>query len=954
MTAVHATLPPFLRNLEERQQEKLKTSVVKALRLRVPQTPDELWHAIGFRFGRWYARRPVCAEHETPFAFIAAAYFEEADRLFGMAAKGTGKTQGFADIHELNGETRPGTWTAHVGSIEKQAKRCGDYLFEQLEKEKLIGKEVELVLRDIAIEGQPMRSMVKWRNGSRLEILAGTLGQVSGPHPNVGAMDEFELGSWEVWEHFCLTPWAKVVTQAGPRRLGAIVASKLVGPVRSYDFERGQWVWQPVTGWYCNGEAQDWYQVRLRFGQQGESDLTATGCHEVMRADGRRVRVEHLSPGEEIAVISRAFSGEQEQVLIGTLLGDGSVSKAGFLTITHAEGQQAYLRWKAAQFAEFGGHESMVTRTTASCWRTRSARLWHELRARWYPEGRKRVPVDVWCRLDWLGLAVWLMDDGGYDGAHGAGRWVLTATALTDAERANASLALARLGLSGKWFGRGRWTPDRPSAARLREKLRPWIDVSSQQAHGWKRWVGDVAVTPSRQVIAPAEIASVTPVTRRRPTAQLDIEVGGTHNFLLASGVLVGNSKNLHTGDRKRAQMILGSTRFRAKGPVERLLEEKRDVFKVVTWCVYDAMARCDLDCNHVPGFGRCPLWSRQEVQPDGSVDEVPMCAGRAHFATGHLTFEETLSAYLLSDHDSWATIMELRKPSSRGLYFPEFDDRLEGRHVKAEYEYVAGRPVYLGYDEGFNFPLVLGAWQMRDDGVLYEFDVIYRTQTLVGDVIEELDDRPWVEDAELGWPDPSARAGIEEFRRYFMARLGKPVMVWNTDNDRLNGWKVMRRRLWGWDGRATIGWHPRCARSYKDIRGLVKKEGTEDCDKVDDHGADEARYVVFNLERYLGIQDRLNNEGRRPQGSIEREEKARAMRVEGQIKERWERLLALGITLHSLRVTERQFGARRDDLNAALGGWIRENTLAGRLERAGLRGGRSREAEIEEANRPR
>jgi hypothetical protein len=53
------------------------------------------------------------------------------------------------------------------------------------------------------------------------------------------------------------------------------------------------------------------------------------------------------------------------------------------------------------------------------------------------------------------------------------------------------------------------------------------------------------------------------------------------------------------------------------------------------------------------------------------------------------------------------------------------------------------------------------------------------------------------------------------------------------------------------------------------------------------------------------------------------------------------------------LRLIEGRFGARRDDLNQALGGLIREHGWEGRLERAGLRRPPSREAQREETHRP-
>lgn len=599
----HSKLP-WMKNWEERHQAKLRESIRKSLMLRTPTTDEELWMVCGYRWGLWFARKPLTPENDPPFRFLADAYFERWDRMFGMAAKGTGKTAQFAVLHQLNSENKPGTWTAHVGAIERQAMRCNDYVQQALEKESLIGKEVENVLLPIGVKGDSMRSLRKWRNGSRLEILAGTIGQVSGIHPQVGAMDEFELGTWEVWEHF---------------------------------------------------------------------------------------------------------------------------------------------------------------------------------------------------------------------------------------------------------------------------------------------------------------------------------------------------GKALHASPIKRAQMILGSTRFRARGPVDRILTQKKGVFKVIRWSIYDAMAKCTMDCHKDPEWGTCPLYSRQQVQPDGSTQEVKMCHGRAHEGVGHMSRDEVLTAYLMGDMLSWGTLMELDKPTTEGLFFPELqvpdpeDAGRETMHVRSEYEYVPGRPVYLGYDDGFAWPLVLGAWQMRDDGFLYQFDELYLRRALPSAVIEELDKKEWIEDVEIGWPDPSARAAIQQYRDWFQARLGRPVMVWNTDNDRINGWKAVRRRLWTPPGVPMLGYHPRCSSTYGDVAGLAKLEGSEDCQKIDDHGGDQTRYLVYNLDRYLGIQARAEGEYR-PEGGVETARKAIAARTESEIRERYDKLVKLGVKPERLKQVEEGMGpARREEYRRALGSWLAEMTTSGRLQRAGL-----------------
>lgn len=599
---VRGSEPPWLRSLDGATRANLRESVRRALVLRAPRTDAELWLLVAYRWGMGLARRALCPEHDPPFEFVRRAFFQEDERLFALAAKGSGKTTAFAILHILNSQFKPGTWTAHVGAIEIQARRCFDYVQAQLQREQLMGRAVDPLVWQVAVDGAPLRSRILWRNGSRIEVLSGTLNQVSGPHPQIGAMDEVELVDLEVFRHFALA---------------------------------------------------------------------------------------------------------------------------------------------------------------------------------------------------------------------------------------------------------------------------------------------------------------------------------------------------LHEGPQSRAQMLLGSTRFRLGGPVETILEGAAEhglpVFGVVRWCVWEAMARCPWDCHRVPGFGRCPLWARQEVQPDGSRVEVPMCAGRAHQADGHLSPEEVLNAFLLSDHESWATLMELRRPGLRGAFFPEFDPTPGGLHVREEFEYVPGRPVYLAYDDGFNFPAVLGAWQVTPAGVVYQFDELYRVRCLPRQLLEELEGRPWFRDLGEGWgfPDPTAHAAIEEFNQFFRDRFGRALFRYDVDADRREGWRAVRRRLWGALGRPTIGWHPRCRETIRELRGLRRRPGTEDCEKADDHAPDMVRYFVLNFERLMGYNESRNA---RPVGGVERAEREAEARAEGLVRERWDRLRALGVPEGELRALEARWGARRADLARALGGLLSELTLAGRLRRSGLR----------------
>jgi hypothetical protein len=124
-------------------------------------------------------------------------------------------------------------------------------------------------------------------------------------------------------------------------------------------------------------------------------------------------------------VQDRRFTQEQQAVLTGTLLGDGSLPIHGRnprLFVKHKADHEALALLKYEVFREFismsphyfpqrlNGRDfpcvQFVTRTSAA---------FSEWRQRFYRGRRKIVPVDIAAYLSPLALAVWLMDDGAAD-----------------------------------------------------------------------------------------------------------------------------------------------------------------------------------------------------------------------------------------------------------------------------------------------------------------------------------------------------------------------------------------------------------------------------------------------------------------------------------------------------------------------------------------------------------
>jgi recombination protein RecA len=113
-------------------------------------------------------------------------------------------------------------------------------------------------------------------------------------------------------------------------------------------------------------------------------------------------------------------TSEQLQIILGSLLGDGSVSngkKGDYIcqsqfAVSHGPKQKPYLFWKYKKLSDLCSSEPKEL--ADGKWRFRSFHhpFFSELRKKWYPRGKKILNISLLESITPLGLAVWYMDDG--------------------------------------------------------------------------------------------------------------------------------------------------------------------------------------------------------------------------------------------------------------------------------------------------------------------------------------------------------------------------------------------------------------------------------------------------------------------------------------------------------------------------------------------------------------
>ena len=182
-----------------------------------------------------------------------------------------------------------------------------------------------------------------------------------------------------------------------------------------------------VTGTYDNGKAEKWVKItgtRVGAGRGNHSfSITCTPEHHVWHDEREDyLKVSELQVGDPVSLLRSEYNLTplQEQVLIGKMLGDGSLAQIRYsanMSWGHKSEDIEYLRWTSRALGDLdSGTENPRTSGYGSsilARRTVNSPLIKNLLADFIGrDGSKKVPKWVSKRLTPLTVAFWYMDDG--------------------------------------------------------------------------------------------------------------------------------------------------------------------------------------------------------------------------------------------------------------------------------------------------------------------------------------------------------------------------------------------------------------------------------------------------------------------------------------------------------------------------------------------------------------
>ena len=379
---------------------------------------------------------------------------------------------------------------------------------------------------------------------------------------------------------FGCASWYTYVTLAdGSReRIGKIVNQKMQVEVLSYDPELGKVVPKKIVNWFNNGATEEFLHfVVERAGGgtgHGRAIMDLTRNHLVRTPGGWREAGE-IAVGDRVMLAQpHLLSPSQWQLILGSLMGDGNLSKpvrqedhSARFRMGHGARQAAYLDWKLSLLANVPHTRTVNAKGAVFGDFTPLSELAEVREAVYFDDGKKHLSWEYLKRLTPLALAVWYMDDGCLTvrskGVQertqgGTGRIEICVEAMSPGSRDRLLQYLRDThGLDVRLRASGARRVSRliftTSASEEFQRLVASFVHPSMAYKLLPRFRGQFAVKPDfvEPVIrpVPAQVLDISVKRGCSIMSRYDIEVEGSHNYL-ADGVMVHNSPETTTGGK--------------------------------------------------------------------------------------------------------------------------------------------------------------------------------------------------------------------------------------------------------------------------------------------------------------------------------------------------------------------------------------------------------------------
>ncbi len=344
--------------------------------------------------------------------------------------------------------------------------------------------------------------------------------------------------------------------------------------VLSYDPETCQIVPRKIVNWFNNGPADQFLQFTVaKSGGNGRAQFAATENHLVRTPGGWRSAGQLMAGDRLLVTEPHRLSGQQMQVVLGSLMGDGNLSpnrrgRSGTrFRLGHGVKQAAYLNWKVSLLGNIECSRTVNRKGAVFADFMPLPELAELHDVVYFGDGKKHLTWDYLKALTPLTLAIWYLDDGNFtlrskglqertQGGSGRIEICVEAMSLGSRERLVQYLRDTHgLDVRLRAAGTARKAVlvfNTASTEKFQKLIAPFVHPSMEYKL-LPRFRGKFNVQPefaeAELRLQPARILDVHVKPPTRSMNRFDIEVEGNHNYFV-DGVMVHNSPETTTGGK--------------------------------------------------------------------------------------------------------------------------------------------------------------------------------------------------------------------------------------------------------------------------------------------------------------------------------------------------------------------------------------------------------------------
>ncbi len=394
--------------------------------------------------------------------------------------------------------------------------------------------------------------------GLQARLMSQALRKLSGAikQSNVSVMFTNQLREKVGVMFGCFNYSSRVTLADGTQeKIGKIVNQKRDVEVLSYNIKTRQFEPRRIKNWFKNGNADYFLQFTVDSNEgRGRREFGCTPNHLLLSEDGYHPAGE-LEVGDKlISRVKHYLTPFHEQVVLGSILGDGSMRYASdynvHLRIGHGAAQDDYCLWKESLFEGLVVYSTMNSKGGHS-FETIPMYELAKLYEIGYQDGKKNPAPELIERLSPLAIAIWYMDDGTFDKDR-ENRCSICCPGIPLEKQQMLVEWFNQYGIYPKLDSRGRINFSKSETPKLHEMIAQYVHPSMQyklmpEFRG--RFVRIFSDPCERDEPVPMPILDIHVKPHTKSMQRFDIEVEGNHCYVV-DGVVVHNSPETTSGGR--------------------------------------------------------------------------------------------------------------------------------------------------------------------------------------------------------------------------------------------------------------------------------------------------------------------------------------------------------------------------------------------------------------------